>query len=44
MRAIAAKLTDGEINGLAAYYRGGFRYSTRRLAWIDLKKQSLAAS
>ena len=22
---IAAKLTDGEINGLAAYYRAGFR-------------------
>jgi len=25
MRAIAAKLTDSEINGLAAYYRAGFR-------------------
>ena len=25
MRAIAAKLTDTEINGLAAYYRAGFR-------------------
>jgi cytochrome c553 len=25
MRAIAAKLTDDEINGLAAYYRAGFR-------------------
>ena len=25
MRAIAAKLTDNEINGLAAYYRAGFR-------------------
>jgi cytochrome c553 len=25
MRAIAAKLTDAEINGLAAYYRAGFR-------------------
>jgi cytochrome c553 len=25
MRAIAAKLTDSEINGLAAYYRAGYR-------------------
>jgi cytochrome c553 len=25
MRAIAAKLTDAESNGLAAYYRAGFR-------------------
>jgi cytochrome c553 len=25
MRTIAAKLTDSEINGLAAYYRAGFR-------------------
>jgi cytochrome c553 len=25
MRSIAAKLTDSEINGLAAYYRAGFR-------------------
>ena len=25
MRAIASKLTDGEINGLAYYYRAGFR-------------------
>jgi cytochrome c553 len=25
MRTIASKLTDNEINGLAAYYRAGFR-------------------
>ena len=25
MRTIAARLTDGEIEGLAAYYRAGFR-------------------
>jgi cytochrome c553 len=25
MRNIAAKLTEGEINGLALYYRAGFR-------------------
>jgi cytochrome c553 len=25
MRTIAARLTDGEINGLAAYYRAGLR-------------------